>query len=110
MTIIRVTEEAARHISEICDGAEKLLRVRVTNKGCSGHKYEYEIISQDEVNRLDEVVRWDGGGLVVHASSVMQLIGSTLTLKGTLLEKYLSWENPLAANLCGCGESFSLKG
>lgn len=105
---VTVTQAAKNYINERLFG-ERLLLVKVNNKGCSGHSIEYDMIDESSINRFDEVVRWPEGGLVIHASSVMGLLGSTLDVKSNMIENYLIWENPNADNHCGCGSSFELK-
>jgi len=106
--IVTVSALAKDYISDLCkDGT--VLCVSVSNKGCSGHRYEYSMIPLSSIGDRDEVISWEGGALVVLASSVFHLLGSTLDLKGTMFERYLHWENPNAQSYCGCGESFSVK-
>ena len=108
MSIVRISERAMAYISELCAGGEKLLMVKVNNKGCSGHSYEYSLVDQSILGRLDEVISWDGGALVISGPSVMHLIGSHLDLISDHMQSQLVWSNPQAVNMCGCGESFSL--
>lgn len=107
MSVISITDDAKTYISNRCvDG--KILAVSVNNKGCSGHSYSYELISSDQIEQYDELISWDTGGIVIRANSVMKLFGSKLDIKSSILEEILMWTNPLATNMCGCGESFSL--
>lgn len=106
--IISISEDAKQYISLCCE-SKYLMKVVITNKGCSGQKYSYELIDRFNIKKFDEVIVWDTGGIVIDAASVMYLIGSRLDLKKNMLEKYLIWENPQAINHCGCGESFSIR-
>jgi iron-sulfur cluster assembly protein len=107
--LINITDEAKSYINKLCGGDGRLIKVRINNKGCSGHSFEYSTILDDDIKKFDEVMRWPGGGLVIDGSSVMHVIGSTLELKSSLMENFLSWNNPQAGDHCGCGVSFSLK-
>lgn len=105
---VTVTIAAQEYINNRLTGDELLL-VKVNNKGCSGHSIEYSTTNSTTVGKLDEVITWPGGGLVIHSTSVMGLLGSILDVTESILEKYLVWENPNAQNRCGCGTSFELK-
>lgn len=86
----------------------KCLLVGYNNKGCSGHKYTFEMINDHEIGKHDEVVTLSSGKLVVSSSSLIGLLGSTLDLNEDQFEQKLVWKNPFAINQCGCGESFQL--
>ena len=106
---VTLTESAQAHIAAILSGNPgKHLRVAVNNKGCSGHKYEYDLRDWDDTAKFDEVFDWPGGRLVIDGASLMALIGSELDLQSTQFESQLVWRNPMAVNACGCGESFQL--
>ena len=107
--IVNITDRAKQYITDRCDGGRFLVSVTVSNKGCSGHTYEWNLVDPSNISRFDEKLTWENGGLVISAKSVIHLIGSTLDLNDTAFEKYLVWDNPLAENYCGCGASFSLK-
>jgi iron-sulfur cluster assembly protein len=103
-----ITDSAREYINQRCDGGTFLVSIRINNKGCSGHSYEYGLIEKHNAKRFDEVILWTGGGIVIDAASVMHLLGSTLGLKTSIMESYLYWENPQAVDPCGCGTSFAL--
>ena len=106
---VTITTAAKQYISELLkNNPGKHLRVGVDNRGCSGHKYTYDLRDWDQYNTFDEVVNWENGRLVIDGTSIFSLIGSTLDLKTTQFESQLIWANPFAMNLCGCGESFQL--
>ena len=83
----------------------QVLRVFVSNKGCSGHSYEYEWIEQEQVARGDDVQELSKGKLAIRADSVLYLLGSELDYESTLFSQGLKWSNPLVKNTCGCGKS-----
>lgn len=110
-SIINVTPSADRYVSNIlASNPGKSLLVGYNNKGCSGHKYTFDLISSEDVGAHDERVAVTGGEIIVGSSSLMGLLGSTLDLKEDLFEQQLTWNNPFAVNQCGCGESFQLDG
>ena len=106
---VDITDRAKTHIASIlANNPGKHLRVSINNKGCSGHKYEYELRDWDDRAKFDETVDWDDGRLVIDGTSLMALLGSELDLQTTQFESQLVWHNPMAVNACGCGESFQL--
>ena len=109
--IVNITEPANRYISSILDkNPGKSFLVGYDNKGCSGHKYTFELIDDARIGSHDETVDLSTGKLVVGATSLMGLLGSTLDLKQDQFEQKLTWTNPFAVNQCGCGESFQISG
>ena len=108
--VVNITDGAKKYINQRCDGLSTIVGIRINGKGCSGHAYEYFLVDPEKVSPMDEKILWPGGGLVISATSLMYMIGSTLDVKSTAMEEHLYWENPNAVNHCGCGESFSIKG
>jgi iron-sulfur cluster assembly protein len=106
---ITITQPARDYINDRCNNGKYLMSIKINNKGCSGHSYDYGLANSDTVGKYDEVIVWDGGGVVIAADSIMYLCGSTLDLKTDFMEQYLVWENPQATDHCGCGTSFALK-
>ena len=86
-----------------------MLKISVNTKGCSGHRYQYQLADIDSLTGQDELISWPGGGVVIEASSLLFVFGSILDLDIDGLGSSLAWSNPNAINLCGCGESFSTK-
>jgi iron-sulfur cluster assembly protein len=107
--VVTITEAARSYINQRCDGVSTIVGVKINNKGCSGHSYEYSLIDPSRVGPMDETILWPGGGLSISALSVMYLLGSTLDTKISDMEEYLVWENPQVTDHCGCGSSFSLR-
>lgn len=111
LSVINITESANGYISSILSSNPgKSFAVGYNNKGCSGHKYTFDLINEEDIGPNDEVVFVKSGKVVVSAASLMGLLGSTLDLKVDTFEQHLTWNNPFAVNQCGCGESFQLEG
>jgi len=106
--IVLITQAARDYISHRCQTDMHVVLVKINNKGCSGHSYEYNVILANTAGKFDEMIRWDNGGIAIDSSSIMHLIGSTLDVKTSIMESYLYWENPKAIDHCGCGTSFAL--
>jgi len=106
-----ITDEAKAYVTELLSRHEgKALAVRINDRGCGGHKYEWGLIDWDAARSHDEVMDWPSGRLVVDGHSVVFMIGSILALESSAWDTRLSWQNPMVASTCGCGESFSLAG
>lgn len=107
--VVTITDAADQYISGILESNVGMVLVAgYDNKGCSGHKYTFNLIKESDVNAGDEVIELQHGSLVIPTKYLLGLIGSTLDFTGNQFEKKLEWNNPLATNHCGCGESFQL--
>jgi iron-sulfur cluster assembly protein len=108
--IVTVTPAADRYVSDILvDNPSMALKVGYDNRGCSGHKYTFNLIPDDDIKPYDDVIQLSSGRMVIDPMSVMGLIGSTLDLHVDQFEQQLEWHNPMAVNACGCGASFQLE-
>lgn len=110
-SIIDITPAAGAFISEILSSEPDLaLQLGYDNKGCSGHKYTFELIKQSDIAAQDERILLPNGLVTVKAACVLGLFGSTLDLYQDDFDQQLVWHNPMAVNSCGCGASFQLEG
>lgn len=106
---ITVTDAAKSYISSMLTSSPgKALKVSVNTKGCAGHKYEYSLVDLDSIDPRDDQISGDWGSLVLDRSSILYLIGSKLDLAVGSFHVQLTWQNPMATGMCGCGESFSV--
>ena len=110
-TPIRLTERAVEHIrswlSEHDISDRKSIRVGIKTTGCSGYQYVVEIAEQihdDDVRFADQ-----GVDLVVDPQSLRYLKGCEMDFVQQGLRSNFEFHNPNAAEMCGCGESFSVK-
>lgn len=108
-SIITITPAAADYVNTVlaANPGHSLL-VGYDNRGCSGHKYTFGFVAADAVTQGDETVQLALGQLVIRAEHVLGLLGSTLDLAVTEFSSQLVWNNPMATDSCGCGESFKL--
>tara|TARA_R110000765_G_C18685590_1_gene579939 strand:+ start:343 stop:675 length:333 start_codon:yes stop_codon:yes gene_type:complete len=81
------------------------IRVGVRGGGCSGYTYTLNFGVRAEG---DIVMEQEGVKLFTDPKSVTYLNGTTLTYTDGLQGKGFNFENPNAAQTCGCGESFSV--
>ena len=81
------------------------VRVGVRGGGCSGFTYHLEFgrKSQGDIEMEKEGVKF-----FTDPKSLLYLNGTTLTYTDGLQGKGFSFENPNAAQTCGCGESFAV--
>lgn len=106
---IQLTEGAAKQIQkQLAKRGKGIgLRVGVKNAGCSGFAYTYDYA--DETRPDDRVFEAHDAKLVVDATSLETLDGSTLDFVKEGLKQVFKFTNPNVDATCGCGESFSVK-
>jgi iron-sulfur cluster assembly accessory protein len=101
--------EAAAEMVKVAMQREGLvghaLRVSVVGGGCSG--LQYSLNFDDSTRPDDAVVEQYGVRLVVDATSVPHLAGTTIDYVKGLHGAGFKFVNPKAARTCGCGSSFS---
>lgn len=81
------------------------LRLGIQGGGCSGLSYVLELSEKDD---KDTVLEFEGFQVYLDPKSTIYLSGITLDFQAGLQGKGFVFQNPMAANTCGCGESFSL--
>lgn len=103
-----VTPRAAKRIHEIAakQGAHATLRVAVNGGGCSGFQYDFALDNKDEAD--DQIFEVEGAKVLVDATSLQFMAGSTLDFIDDLMGQSFRIQNPQAKSSCGCGTSFSL--
>jgi|SRR3989344_3720724 len=109
--LIQLTEAAEKHIQEILAAKprESVFRLSVKKTGCSGYMYIPEILAQPHDE--DKKIITDNGFALYVDEKCIPLIQGTIVdyVHKKLGQKQLSFNNPNAQGLCGCGESFNLK-
>ena len=105
---ISVTGRAANRIREILgqEADRNALRVSVQGGGCSGFRYEFELIAAPDEGDL--VIEKDGARVAIDPVSVPYMAGSEIDYVDDLIGASFQIKNPNAAASCGCGTSFSL--
>jgi iron-sulfur cluster assembly protein len=81
------------------------LRLGIKGGGCSGLSYLLDFTAEREG---DTVVSFGDFKVFLDRKSTIYLAGTTLDHQGGLQGKGFVFQNPMASNTCGCGESFSL--
>jgi iron-sulfur cluster insertion protein len=103
-----VTPRAAKRILEIAakQGTMAAMRVAVNGGGCSGFQYDFQLNSNREDD--DKLFEVEGATVLVDATSLGFMAGSTLDFIDDLMGQSFRIQNPQAKSSCGCGTSFSL--
>jgi iron-sulfur cluster insertion protein len=103
-----VTPRAAKRIHEIASksGERAALRVAVNGGGCSGFQYDFSLNASPEED--DKTFEVEGATVLVDATSLGFMDGSTLDFIDDLMGQSFRIQNPQAKSSCGCGTSFSL--
>ena len=105
--MIVLTTAAATRIREVVSEGQGVgLRFGLTDGGCSGYTYllEFEPTPDED----DLVFEHEGAKVYVHPMHLPFVQGSSIDfLKGDFQTGF-KIENPNAARICGCGESFDV--
>lgn len=108
---VTLTESAAKHINTMIKnrGRGHGLRLGTKQSGCSG--FSYVVDYADEINEMDDLVfESHGVKVVVDKQSLDNLDGMTVDyVKNNILNEGFEFINPNVQDMCGCGESFSVK-
>ena len=106
MTPIHITAAAAQQLKQIIqDNPGHHVKVRLNNKGCSGHSYEWSLCLESDIAKYDHRVDLGSGTFVVDSTSLLKLWGSTLDYVQEHMGSQFVWQNPNVKVTCGCGES-----
>ena len=106
---ITLTKQAANRVETMLGKRGSGLGLRLSTKvsGCAG--FSYVVDYADEIDESDEVFESHGVKVVVPKKSLPQIDGMELDyVKDGLLNEGFEFNNPLAKDSCGCGESFSV--
>ena len=82
-------------------------RISVMPGGCSGFKYNFEVIDNPEQDDI-VVEQHNGVKAVVDPFSVPYLNNVMVDYISTMLESGFRFNNPNASGGCGCGTSFAV--
>lgn len=91
--------------SLLAENPSQHICVSLNNKGCSGHSYDWKLISEDQIQKFDHQVNLGSGKFVIRANSVLKLWGSTLDHVADHISEQFVWNNPNVTVTCGCGHS-----
>jgi len=108
-SIIEITDRAKAQIVKMIAGRGKPsagVKISIKSGGCSGYSYKLEFA--DEIDKLDEIIEFDGTNVIIDPTAVMFIIGSKMDYEETLMGAGFKFENPNEKARCGCGESFTV--
>ncbi len=105
---ISVSDRAANRIREIMaqEAGQTALRISVAGGGCSGFRYDFEIVTGPGADDL--VIEKDGARVAIDPISVPYMAGSEIDFVDDLMGASFKIHNPNATASCGCGTSFSI--
>jgi iron-sulfur cluster insertion protein len=108
MTMIALTESAAKRVAFIAQkqGKPAILRLSIEGGGCSGFQYKFGLA--EGVEEDDAKAECDGVTLVVDPVSLDLVEGAEVDYVESLGGAAFKVNNPMAASGCGCGTSFSI--
>jgi len=106
---VGLTERAARQVTKIKANNKEhenlYLRVAVEGGGCSGLSYK---LGLDHRTEEDLIFENFGVELIVDSKHLMYLEGIQIDYPDGLDARGFTFDNPNAADNCGCGTSFSI--
>ena len=106
---VTMTDSAIRYMAKQLEQSANAIGIRlgVKKSGCSGFKYDIELIS--EVNTDDHAIPInDSITLYIAADAQSFVRGTEIDFVREGLNSTIKFNNPNAKDLCGCGESFSV--
>ena len=107
--LVDLSDQAAAYLAGLVNSAseqQKGLYLRVKRAGCSGYKYEKELVSQPQTDAITQSVK--GITLWIDAKSVPLLEGVCLDYVADGFGTKLVFRHAkTSSNICGCGESFA---
>ncbi|MCR0980553.1 HesB/IscA family protein [Roseomonas populi] len=103
MTLTDTAAERLRAMYAKGDG-NKLLRVSVSTKGCSGMSYQMDFV--EAAGPGDETVTDKGVTVLVDRKATLFLIGTVMDYEKKAMSAGFTFTNPNEKGRCGCGESF----
>lgn len=107
--MLTITDEGAKRVNNFLKerGSGVGIRVKVTTTGCSGFAYGIEFA--DQIGEGDSVFEDKGITIIVDPKTLLMVNGTELDYKQEGINSGFEFNNPLAGDTCGCGESFTMK-
>lgn len=105
--MIKLTTVAADHIRHYLEKTNGSgLRIGIRNTGCAG--YMYTISIAEKVEPDDHNVNLDGINIFIKVKDLPYIDSIEIDYIKKGLQEGFKVNNPKAAAICGCGESFSI--
>ena len=111
-TQLKLTDRALEHIrGQLKKESAHALVLNVVETGCNGFMYELNYATELAGEQDTKIFRFnDDVAVYVAAEHWPMLQGTEIDLVTEGLNSALKFKNPNADTLCGCGESFSIRG
>jgi len=106
--LVQITDAARAEVQRLLEEASDPalgLRLGIKGGGCSGLTY---VLDFTPMNEGDTVVDYGSFQVFLDRKSTIYLSGIRLDHQSGLTGRGFVFDNPMASNTCGCGESFSL--
>ncbi|MCY0964124.1 HesB/IscA family protein [Parathalassolituus penaei] len=106
---VSMTEAAVSHVRKMLQKNAEMcgIRLGVKKSGCSGFKYDVELVTTPVAG--DEVIAVaDDVTLYIAEDAKAFVRGTVIDFTREGLNSTIKFNNPNARDLCGCGESFSV--
>ena len=108
MTVLTVTDKAKDKVQELCaKNGKYAVRLGLKGGGCAGFSYDWGFAEQSEIDKEDELIKCNGGNLVIDTSSAFYLFGTELDYVEEVFGSHFDIKNPNTKSACGCGESIN---
>jgi Fe-S cluster assembly protein SufA len=104
---ITMSDAVVSHVLGQQNDAGQVLRLSLTESGCSGYMYELDYASEPASDDRQVEIRPDLT-LYVAAEHLALLQGTRIDYVTEGLNSLVKFNNPNAQSECGCGESFSI--
>merc|ERR1711916_330312 len=109
--VMHISDGAVKRLHKLMvNTPDTVLRLSVEGGGCSGFQYLFQLQELSDVTDEDRLYERDGAKLVVDEFSYDLIKGSSVDYRVELIRAAFAVDNPNAAEGCGCGVSFNLKG
>ena len=106
---LQFSESAISHFkSQLISQSEiSYIRIGVREAGCSGYEYFFEF--EDVLGDSDVQFVFNDCKIIIDETSLKFLKGSLVEYSEDGLNKGITFKNPNAKAVCGCGESFTVE-
>jgi iron-sulfur cluster insertion protein len=109
MSLFTVTDSAKKQISTLCAKNQKpAVKLSVKGGGCAGFKYQWDFVTEDQIENDDEIIAVENGKFVIDGRGILFLSGTKIDYVDEVWGSHFQISNPTATSSCGCGESFAV--
>lgn len=109
---LNVTDRALEHIQRQLEKERaRAVVLDIVETGCNGFMYELNYATEFTGERDSKVFKFKDDVTVIVAAEHWHILqGTEIDFVTEGLNSALKFKNPNADTLCGCGESFSIRG